>query len=81
GYPPKSEAVTDTTTKFHKKISREIYENIIRSQQANQCFTTNHKFRIGRSMNNGNYDQRFFYQPPSTSEIPTELILVHKNEV
>ncbi|EYU33978.1 hypothetical protein MIMGU_mgv11b018148mg [Erythranthe guttata] len=55
-----------------KKISREIYEDRIRSQEASRCFTTNHKFHVGRSMNTGNYDQRFLYQPPSTSEIPTE---------
>ncbi|KAL6491842.1 hypothetical protein OROGR_034028 [Orobanche gracilis] len=72
GCPPKPEAVIDAITKLRKKISREIYEDRIRSQQANRCFTTNHKFRVGRSMNNGNYDQRFLSQPPSTSEIPTE---------
>ncbi|EYU40094.1 hypothetical protein MIMGU_mgv1a023967mg, partial [Erythranthe guttata] len=44
-----------------KKISREIYEDRIRSQEASRCFTTNHKFHVGRSMNTGNYDQRFLY--------------------
>ncbi|KAL3648545.1 hypothetical protein CASFOL_007969 [Castilleja foliolosa] len=53
----------------------------INSSQANRCFTTNHKFRIGRSMNNGNYDQRFLYQPPSTSEIPTETFFKYKSSV
>nr|YP_010028877.1 NADH-plastoquinone oxidoreductase subunit K [Triphysaria versicolor]ANX10173.1 NADH-plastoquinone oxidoreductase subunit K [Triphysaria versicolor]QOS49560.1 NADH-plastoquinone oxidoreductase subunit K [Triphysaria versicolor] len=81
GCPPKPEAVIDAITKLRKKISREIYEDRIRSQQANRCFTTNHKFRIGRSMNNGNYDQRFLYQPPSTSEIPTETFFKYKSSV
>nr|QVL26644.1 NADH-plastoquinone oxidoreductase subunit K [Schnabelia oligophylla] len=81
GCPPKPEAVIDAITKLRKKISREIYENRIRSQQANRCFTTNHKFRVGRSMNTGNYDQRFLYQPPSTSEIPAENFFKYKNSV
>ncbi|KAL3651966.1 hypothetical protein CASFOL_001647 [Castilleja foliolosa] len=81
GCPPKPEAVIDAITKLRKKIYREIYEDRIRSQQANRCFTTNHKFRIGRSMNNGNYDQRFLYQPPSTSEIPTETFFKYKSSV
>lgn len=74
GCPPKPEAVIDAITKLRKKISREIYEDRIRSQQANRCFTTNHKFDVGRSMTTGSYDQRFLYQPPSTSEIPTETL-------
>nr|YP_010889192.1 NADH-plastoquinone oxidoreductase subunit K [Pedicularis corydaloides]WJJ69041.1 NADH-plastoquinone oxidoreductase subunit K [Pedicularis corydaloides] len=78
GCPPKPEAVIDAITKLRKKISREIYEDRIRSQQANRCFTTNHKFRTGRGMNNGNYDQRFLYQPPSTSEIPTETFFKYQ---
>nr|YP_010040929.1 NADH-plastoquinone oxidoreductase subunit K [Craniotome furcata]YP_010186873.1 NADH-plastoquinone oxidoreductase subunit K [Cymaria dichotoma]QOZ41862.1 NADH-plastoquinone oxidoreductase subunit K [Craniotome furcata]QUV77490.1 NADH-plastoquinone oxidoreductase subunit K [Paralamium griffithii]QVL24555.1 NADH-plastoquinone oxidoreductase subunit K [Cymaria dichotoma] len=81
GCPPKPEAVIDAITKLRKKISREIYENRIRSQQANRCFTTNHKFHVGRSMNTGNYDQRFLYQPPSTSEIPTENFFKYKSSV
>nr|YP_009734448.1 NADH-plastoquinone oxidoreductase subunit K [Pedicularis resupinata]QIK00091.1 NADH-plastoquinone oxidoreductase subunit K [Pedicularis resupinata] len=81
GCPPKPEAVIDAITKLRKKISREIYEDRIGSQQANRCFTTNHKFRTGRSMNNGNYDQRFLYQPPSTSEIPTETFFKYQSSV
>nr|QCP70935.1 NADH-plastoquinone oxidoreductase subunit K [Plantago ovata]QWL17384.1 NADH-plastoquinone oxidoreductase subunit K [Plantago ovata] len=72
GCPPKPEAIIDAITKLRKKISREIYEDRIRPEQTNRCFTTNHKFHIGRSLNTGNFDQRFFYQPPSTPEIPTE---------
>nr|YP_009434683.1 NADH-plastoquinone oxidoreductase subunit K [Sinowilsonia henryi]ATG24482.1 NADH-plastoquinone oxidoreductase subunit K [Sinowilsonia henryi] len=49
GCPPKPEAVIDAITKLRKKISREIYEDRIRSKQGNRCFTTNHKFHIGRS--------------------------------
>nr|QVL23855.1 NADH-plastoquinone oxidoreductase subunit K [Clerodendrum japonicum] len=81
GCPPKPEAVIDAITKLRKKISREIYENRIRSQQANRCFTTNHKFRVGRNMNTGNYDQRFLYQPLSTSEIPAENFFKYKSSV
>nr|YP_010543160.1 NADH-plastoquinone oxidoreductase subunit K [Erythranthe cardinalis]UYG20905.1 NADH-plastoquinone oxidoreductase subunit K [Erythranthe cardinalis] len=81
GCPPKPEAVIDAITKLRKKISREIYEDRIRSQEANRCFTTNHKFRVGHSMNPGNYDQRFLYQPPSTSEIPTETFFKYKSPV
>nr|YP_010361098.1 NADH-plastoquinone oxidoreductase subunit K [Stachys affinis]YP_010947872.1 NADH-plastoquinone oxidoreductase subunit K [Stachys geobombycis]QKY64179.1 NADH-plastoquinone oxidoreductase subunit K [Stachys japonica]UNQ86662.1 NADH-plastoquinone oxidoreductase subunit K [Stachys affinis]UNS15760.1 NADH-plastoquinone oxidoreductase subunit K [Stachys affinis]WMH22762.1 NADH-plastoquinone oxidoreductase subunit K [Stachys geobombycis] len=81
GCPPKPEAVIDAITKLRKKISREIYKNRIGSQQANRCFTTNHKFHVGRSMNNGNYHQRFLYQTPSTSEIPTENFFEYKSSV
>nr|YP_009461036.1 NADH dehydrogenase subunit K [Lamium album]AUT82339.1 NADH dehydrogenase subunit K [Lamium album]QGX04498.1 NADH dehydrogenase subunit K [Lamium takeshimense] len=81
GCPPKPEAVIDAITKLRKKISREIYENRIGSQQANRCFTTNHKFHVGRSMNTGNSDQKFLYQPPSTSEIPTENFFEYKSSV
>nr|YP_004940514.1 NADH-plastoquinone oxidoreductase subunit K [Dorcoceras hygrometricum]AEK53233.1 NADH-plastoquinone oxidoreductase subunit K [Dorcoceras hygrometricum] len=81
GCPPKPEAVIDAITKLRKKISREIYEDRIRPQQANRCFTTNHKFHVARSMNTGNYDQRFLYQPTSTSEIPTETFFQYKNSV
>nr|P52766.1 RecName: Full=NAD(P)H-quinone oxidoreductase subunit K, chloroplastic; AltName: Full=NAD(P)H dehydrogenase subunit K; AltName: Full=NADH-plastoquinone oxidoreductase subunit K [Lupinus luteus]AAB86906.1 NADH-ubiquinone oxidoreductase subunit [Lupinus luteus] len=71
GCPPKPEAVIDAITKLRKKISREIYEKQIRSQRENKnrFFTTNHKFHVGRSTQTGNYDQGFFFQPPSTSEI------------
>ncbi|PHU21643.1 NAD(P)H-quinone oxidoreductase subunit K, chloroplastic [Capsicum chinense] len=46
GCPPKSKAVIDAITKLHKKISRELYEDRIRSQRVNQCFTTNQKFHV-----------------------------------
>nr|GLL25477.1 NADH dehydrogenase I subunit K [Ipomoea trifida] len=72
GCPPKPEAIIDAITKLRKKISREIYQDRMKSQRANRCFTTNHKFRVGRSIHTGNYDQRFLSQPPSTSSIPTE---------
>ena len=81
GCPPKPEAVIDAITKLRKKISREIYEDRIRSQQVNRCFTTNHKFRVGHSMNTGNYDQGFLYQPLSTSEIPTEAFFKYKSSL
>ncbi|KAL2892699.1 NAD(P)H-quinone oxidoreductase subunit K chloroplastic [Bienertia sinuspersici] len=57
GCPPKSEAAIDAITKLRKKISREIHEDRIKSQQKNRCFTINHKFRVGRSIHTGNYDQ------------------------
>ncbi|XP_040945813.1 NAD(P)H-quinone oxidoreductase subunit K, chloroplastic-like [Gossypium hirsutum] len=50
GCPPKPEAVIDAITKLRKKISREIYEDRIRSQQGDRCFTTNHKFCLVRSV-------------------------------
>lgn len=85
GCPPKPEAVIDAITKLRKKISREIYEDRIRPQRqrSNRCFTTNHKFHISRSMNTGNYDQGFLYQPASTftSEIPTETFFKYKSSV
>ncbi|XP_051145760.1 NAD(P)H-quinone oxidoreductase subunit K, chloroplastic-like [Andrographis paniculata] len=81
GCPPKPEAVIDAITKLRKKMSREIYDNQIRPQQVNRCFTTNHKFHGARSMNTGNYDQGFLYQPPSTSEIPTEIFFKYKSSV
>lgn len=46
GYPPKPEAVIDAITKLRKKIAREIYEERIRSQEENRCFTTNHKLMV-----------------------------------
>ena len=57
GCPPKPEAVIDAITKLRKKVSREISEDRIGSQQENRCFTTNHKFHVGRSTHTGNYDQ------------------------
>nr|YP_009729446.1 NADH-plastoquinone oxidoreductase subunit K [Incarvillea arguta]QHW07071.1 NADH-plastoquinone oxidoreductase subunit K [Incarvillea arguta] len=54
GCPPKPEAVLDAITKLRKKIAREIYEDRIRSQEANRCFTINHKFHVGPSLNTGN---------------------------
>nr|YP_009570109.1 NADH-plastoquinone oxidoreductase subunit K [Nepenthes mirabilis]QBC68559.1 NADH-plastoquinone oxidoreductase subunit K [Nepenthes mirabilis]QBC68644.1 NADH-plastoquinone oxidoreductase subunit K [Nepenthes mirabilis]QBC68730.1 NADH-plastoquinone oxidoreductase subunit K [Nepenthes mirabilis] len=73
GCPPKPEAVIDAITKLRKKISQEIHEDIIRSQQKNRCFTINHKFRGGRSIHTGNYDQGLLYKSksPSVSEIET----------
>nr|YP_010343483.1 NADH-plastoquinone oxidoreductase subunit K [Solanum thomasiifolium]UNZ86816.1 NADH-plastoquinone oxidoreductase subunit K [Solanum thomasiifolium] len=62
-------------------IYRSLYEDRIRSQRANRCFTTNHKFHVRRSIHTGNYDQRVLYQPPSTSEIPTEIFFKYKNSV
>jgi len=75
GCPPKPEAVIDAITKLRKKLSREIYEDRIRSQQGSRCFTINHKFSIGRSTHTGNYDRGLLDQPPSTStsEIPLEI--------
>ena len=81
GCPPKPEAVIDAITKLRKKISREIYEDRIRSQQGNRCFTTSHKFRLGRSTHTGNYDQGLLYEPPSTSEIPPEIFFKYKSSV
>nr|YP_010234679.1 NADH-plastoquinone oxidoreductase subunit K [Casearia glomerata]QGU84331.1 NADH-plastoquinone oxidoreductase subunit J [Casearia velutina]QTA72469.1 NADH-plastoquinone oxidoreductase subunit K [Casearia glomerata] len=78
GCPPKPEAVIDAITKLRKKISREIYEG---SQQGNRCFTTNHKFHIGRTANTGNYDQGLLYQPPSTSKISAEAFFKYKKAV
>ncbi|KAL4009959.1 hypothetical protein IC575_030794 [Cucumis melo] len=69
-------------TKLRKKISREIYEDRIKSQEENRCFTTNHKFHVGPSTNTGNYDQGLLYQPSSTSEIiPPETFFKYKSAV
>ncbi|KAM3343993.1 hypothetical protein P3S68_026083 [Capsicum galapagoense] len=46
GCPHKLEAVIDAITKLCKKISQELYEDRIRSQRVNRCFTTNHKFHV-----------------------------------
>nr|UVF31016.1 NADH dehydrogenase subunit K [Genista tridentata subsp. tridentata] len=82
GCPPKPEAVIDAITKLRKKISREIYEDQIRSQRENKnrCFTTNHKFHVGRSTHIGNYDQGFFFQSPSTSEISSDTFFKYKKK-
>ncbi|XP_040967099.1 NAD(P)H-quinone oxidoreductase subunit K, chloroplastic-like [Gossypium hirsutum] len=81
GCPPKPEAVIDAITKLRKKISREIYEDRIRSQQGDRCFTTNHKFCLVRSTRTGNYNQGLLYQPPSTSEIPPETFFNYKGSL
>ncbi|KAI4297891.1 hypothetical protein L6164_037753 [Bauhinia variegata] len=81
GCPPKPEAIIDAITKLRKKISREIYEDRIGSQQENRCFTTQHKFRVGRSTHIGNYNQGLLYQPPYTSEIPSETFVKYKSSV
>ncbi|KAF4395955.1 hypothetical protein F8388_013124 [Cannabis sativa] len=77
GCPPKPEAVIDAITKLRKKISREIYEDRIRSQQENRCFTTSHKFRVKRSTHTGSYNQGllslgFDYQGIETLQIKPE---------
>nr|YP_010034432.1 NADH-plastoquinone oxidoreductase subunit K [Aponogeton abyssinicus]QOX09175.1 NADH-plastoquinone oxidoreductase subunit K [Aponogeton abyssinicus] len=82
GCPPKPEAVIDAITKLRKKISREISEDRIESQQENRCFTTNHKFHVRRSIHTGNYNQRLLYQSPSsTSEISYETFFKSKNAI
>nr|WRO37183.1 NADH-plastoquinone oxidoreductase subunit K [Amorphophallus kiusianus] len=79
GCPPKPEAVIDAITKLRKKISREIYEDRVGSQQENRCFTINHKFHVRCSTHTGNYNQELLYQSPSTSEIPSEVFLRSKS--
>lgn len=79
GCPPKPEAVIDAITKLRKKVSREIYEDRIRPQQENRCFTTNHKFHVGRSIHTGNYDLGLLYQSPSTSERPSETFFKYRS--
>ncbi|KAK8289113.1 hypothetical protein V6Z11_D07G166700 [Gossypium hirsutum] len=81
GCPPKPEADINAITKLRKKISREIYEDRIRSQQGDRCFTTNHKFCLVRSTRIGNYNQGLLYQPPSTSEIPPETFFNYKGSL
>nr|YP_009921199.1 NADH-plastoquinone oxidoreductase subunit K [Litsea acutivena]QMS49739.1 NADH-plastoquinone oxidoreductase subunit K [Litsea acutivena] len=81
GCPPKPEAVIDAIMKLRKKVSREIYEDRIGSQQENRYFTTNHKFHVGHSTHTGNYDQGLLYQSPSTSEIPSETFFKYKSSV
>ncbi|KAI3843245.1 hypothetical protein MKX03_030742, partial [Papaver bracteatum] len=79
GCPPKPEAVIDAITKLRKKVSREIYEDRFGSQQNNRCFTTTHKFYVGRSTHTGNYDQGLLYQSRSTSEIPYETFFKYQS--
>ncbi|KAG9438619.1 hypothetical protein H6P81_021442 [Aristolochia fimbriata] len=81
GCPPKPEAIMDAITKLRKKVSREIYEDRIGSQQENRYFTTNHKFHVEQSTHTGNYDQGLLYQSPSTSEIPSETFFKNKSSV
>nr|YP_010894685.1 NADH-plastoquinone oxidoreductase subunit K [Hypecoum leptocarpum]WJW71555.1 NADH-plastoquinone oxidoreductase subunit K [Hypecoum leptocarpum] len=81
GCPPKPEAVIDAITKLRKKVSREIYEDRTGSQQENRCFTTTHKFHVGRSTHTGNSDQALLYQSPSTSEIPSKKIFKYESFV
>nr|QUQ06933.1 NADH dehydrogenase subunit K [Sauvagesia rhodoleuca] len=81
GCPPKPEAVIDAITKLRKKISQEIYEDRIKAQQGNRCFTTNHKLYIGHTTHTGNYDQGVFYQPLSTSKISPETFFKYKRSV
>jgi len=78
GCPPKPEAVIDAITKLHKKISREIYEDLICYQRENRCFTTNHKFHLGRSTHTSNYNQGLFYQPSYISEITSDTFFKYK---
>nr|YP_010136081.1 NADH dehydrogenase subunit K [Nymphaea immutabilis]QWM95769.1 NADH dehydrogenase subunit K [Nymphaea immutabilis]QWM96024.1 NADH dehydrogenase subunit K [Nymphaea sp. NY566]QWM96194.1 NADH dehydrogenase subunit K [Nymphaea sp. NY668] len=81
GCPPKPEAIIDAITKLRKKVSREIYEDRTGAQQENRCFTTNHKFHLGRSTRAVNYDQGLLYQSTSTSEIPSEAFFKYKSSV
>lgn len=81
GCPPKPEAVIDAITKLRKKISREISEDRIGSQQENRCFTINHKFHVRRSIHTGNYNQKLLYQSPRTSEISYEPFFKSKNSI
>nr|YP_010349254.1 NADH dehydrogenase subunit K [Chloranthus angustifolius]UNV39609.1 NADH dehydrogenase subunit K [Chloranthus angustifolius] len=78
GCPPKPEAVIDAITKLRKRVSRETYEDRIGSQQENRCFTTNHKFHVGRSTHTGNYDQGLLYQLPYK---PSEIFFRYKSSV
>nr|YP_010291606.1 NADH-plastoquinone oxidoreductase subunit K [Scleria parvula]ULQ67613.1 NADH-plastoquinone oxidoreductase subunit K [Scleria parvula] len=78
GCPPKPEAVIDAITKLRKKISREIVEGRVRSQEVNRCFTTNHKFDVQRSNCIGNYDQGLIDQ---SSEISSKSFFRSKGSV
>nr|YP_010615793.1 NADH-plastoquinone oxidoreductase subunit K [Atraphaxis spinosa]YP_010615881.1 NADH-plastoquinone oxidoreductase subunit K [Atraphaxis irtyschensis]YP_010615969.1 NADH-plastoquinone oxidoreductase subunit K [Atraphaxis decipiens]WAU47067.1 NADH-plastoquinone oxidoreductase subunit K [Atraphaxis spinosa]WAU47155.1 NADH-plastoquinone oxidoreductase subunit K [Atraphaxis irtyschensis]WAU47243.1 NADH-plastoquinone oxidoreductase subunit K [Atraphaxis decipiens] len=81
GCPPKPEAVIDAITKLRKKISWEIYEDRIQSQRKNRCFTIKHKFRVGRPIHTGNYDQGLLFKYPSIYEIPPEKFFKYKSSV
>lgn len=83
GCPPKPEAVIDAITKLRKKISREIYEDRIKSQQRNRCFTINHKFCVGCSIHTANYAQGLLYKSklPFISEALPETFFKYKNAV
>nr|QHB79449.1 NADH-plastoquinone oxidoreductase subunit K [Ruppia sinensis]WDD57503.1 NADH-plastoquinone oxidoreductase subunit K [Ruppia mongolica] len=81
GCPPKPEAVIDAITKLRKKISREIREDRMGSQQENRCFTTNHKFHVRRSIHTRNYDQRLLYESASISGISSETFFKSKNTI
>ncbi|KAI5671602.1 hypothetical protein M9H77_11966 [Catharanthus roseus] len=83
GCPPKPKAIIDAITKLCKKISREIYEDRLRPQRLNRCFTTNQKFHSSRIIHTGNYDQGLLYQSASTftSEIPTKIFFKYKSSV
>jgi len=81
GCPPKPEAIIDAITKLRKKISREIHEDRIGSQQENRCFTTNHKFHVRRSIHTGNYDQKWLDQSTSVSGISYETFFKSKNSI
>nr|QFK69456.1 NADH-plastoquinone oxidoreductase subunit K [Ixonanthes chinensis] len=81
GCPPKPEAIIDAITKLRKKISLEIYDNQIRYQQGNRCFTTNHKFHIVHTTHTGNYNQGLLYQSAATSKIPSETFFKYKKSV
>jgi NAD(P)H-quinone oxidoreductase subunit K len=67
GCPPKPEAIIDAITKLRKKISREIVEDRIRSEEENRCFTTYHQFHVQDSTHIGNYNQEWINQSQSTS--------------
>ena len=81
GCPPKPEAVIDAITKLRKKLSREIYEDQIKPQQGNRCFTTTHKFHIGRTTHTGNSDQELLYQLASISGTPPDKFFKYKRSV
>nr|YP_009973748.1 NADH-plastoquinone oxidoreductase subunit K [Ruppia brevipedunculata]QNH93555.1 NADH-plastoquinone oxidoreductase subunit K [Ruppia brevipedunculata] len=81
GCPPKPEAVIDAITKLRKKISREIREDRMGSQQENRCFTTNHKFHVRRSIHTRNHDQRLLYESASISGISSETFFKSKNTI
>nr|UZP14270.1 NADH-plastoquinone oxidoreductase subunit K [Koenigia islandica] len=81
GCPPKPEAVIDAITKLRKKLSWEIYEDRIKSQRKNRCFTIKHKFRVGRCIDTEISNQGFLSKSPSISEIPPEKFFKYKGSV